>query len=848
MAHALPQDRAFERSPSGSGTVVLPVRVIETEFLGELKTTQQNYSWTRSGGLSSIFNNRVTYVFNDATTFVVSSAPGSIPETTGFTNTTLAFAVAGTFTACEHPHLALTPQRKLIAAELVALTGAERRFNDENAKVGEVNGVVFHGSGRVFLRALSPVISVPDERGESGFVLYMKGYKGKMGRGDVYEGVGISTVCMRSGHIAERRLGEIFGPSEPSWGSTATLVHDKMLYLYGHFQDASTSSESRETYLARVSLVNGSYKSQSCYSYWAGDRFATRAELLTAQKELAPVMHNAQSGAIFHTHAFASLGSAGTFVFIGSRSIEDSILRLSFARYPWGPFSADMPLLDLSKTYAEQQRRDRGCRNSARKYMFAHPQLADLRNGELVVSWTDPFPTQVHMAKLRLECGGVDTQTVLEDVQRRSRSGEAKLEPEIEYSLQRFNEAAELDPGVADRGISHSIARRRGARPLTIFPCVSGPLSTDRKALRLVHVLSAPPTLSDQPAPITTITPAITTHTTTSYHRLAQLWNLQEITNRTVPSLSPDAVAPILQIRYNLRSRRLLDRVLLHDAEAVEAEEKLREGVFERVWNHIDVLRGGWRVDVEIMDDDEEEEYGGYDVGQRRGKNGAYSRDTYVSPRYDRRFAPSKPAPVKPAPVQHREEDYDSDCSVDSTDSGPFPLGALLAAGSVHPRPSRISTIPARAARRPSFPLAWSYYPDNTLPSHSLNYTVPSDPGSETEGMSEEEAKDEGKGKGKAKRKLFSRKGLKAAFRDFKERMAGPEVGVVARKLIISGPVPLGVWEKERAMRREAKKEAQRSVRGVPGEWNAGEGSFENEEEGRDRKEKGKGRRRPGSA
>lgn len=191
----------------------------------------------------------------------------------------------------------------------------------------------------------------------------------------------------------------------------ATLLDGDFIYLYGTHNQQNCRRHMRRkagnnfvgfvenpVFVCRVSHADKSYLFPERYTYWDGETFSPpTSESKGKRPHLEPVLFNILTGTVFHTTLFSSTNE-GLFVMIGCDGSGDGKVRLKIAENPWGPWRGEGWLLDL-------ETEDRGY-TGVKSCVYAHLWASDLEQGELVLSWSEPWPGGVEMVKIGFEMVG----------------------------------------------------------------------------------------------------------------------------------------------------------------------------------------------------------------------------------------------------------------------------------------------------------------------------------------------------------------------------------------------------------------------------------------------------------
>ncbi|KAL8763973.1 MAG: hypothetical protein Q9184_000416 [Pyrenodesmia sp. 2 TL-2023] len=211
-----------------------------------------------------------------------------------------------------------------------------------------------------------------------GWTWYQKHIISKDGRDDLC-GVGVARISRnKDKQTAElscvRMPGLMFDKQMPLFGSFSALIHDDMVYLWGQ--------RGAEIFLARVT--------KDCchqfhrYEFWNGRNYVFNIE------KAKPVMTDFQQGQIFESHLF---GPRLPWVFVGVTKWADSMVMIGVASRVEGPW-------DIRPLFRAQ-----GIKQpDAYQYcVYPHPWATDRMKNELLVSWCDPWPGGVILAKVKFD-------------------------------------------------------------------------------------------------------------------------------------------------------------------------------------------------------------------------------------------------------------------------------------------------------------------------------------------------------------------------------------------------------------------------------------------------------------
>ena len=118
--------------------------------------------------------------------------------------------------------------------------------------------------------------------------------------------------------------------------------------------------------------------------------------------EFGCVMKNVQSGTVMHEQLFTERGH---FIFIGCElggcGDDKTMVKMRLADEPMGPWFGEASLFDLNTANSGNK--------GVRFGVHAHTWASDLENGEIMVSWTEPWPGSVEMARVKLAMQPMDS-------------------------------------------------------------------------------------------------------------------------------------------------------------------------------------------------------------------------------------------------------------------------------------------------------------------------------------------------------------------------------------------------------------------------------------------------------
>ncbi|KAL8978984.1 MAG: hypothetical protein Q9177_006253 [Variospora cf. flavescens] len=259
----------------------------------------------------------------------------------------------------------LQRDRKGCVVPLIGLNSDEQRFL--KAAANEKTRIAFWCFGGIV--EVTPGI---------GWTWYQKHIISPGGH-DELSGVGIARISHNksslSGELSCARMpGLMFKPGQPLFGSFSALVEDDRVYLWGQ-QDT-------DVFLARVRKEHCHQLFQ--YEFWNGSAYVSEME------KAMPVLQDFQQGQVFKSELF---GFRLPWVFVGVTKWADSMVMIGAASSIEGPW-------DIRPLF----RAEGIIKREAYQYcMYAHPWGANARQGQLLVSWCDPWPGGVILAKVTFD-------------------------------------------------------------------------------------------------------------------------------------------------------------------------------------------------------------------------------------------------------------------------------------------------------------------------------------------------------------------------------------------------------------------------------------------------------------
>ncbi|KAI9784213.1 MAG: hypothetical protein M1816_001035 [Peltula sp. TS41687] len=338
-----------------------PPKVTEMTVLGYVLDVN-NRGYSRDVGRSSILGDRVFYQFGD--TF----CKDQNGDFCGIVCHTCAIVPSvSNPTRCEYLNIATDGK----VACFVPYTTDEKGFEANTENHGRVTLWSFGGTAE-------------DSPGcGSGWCWFEKGEIYDGGR-CVPLGTGVVRVLLDTDSeldprnvIALRPAEYIFGPDEPRWGTFSTLVKDGYAYLWGHHEN--------DVLLGRVNTRQPLLK--SAYEFWNGSTYVK--DWRAAQ----PVMHGMSQGEVYRSNLFWP-GQGRDYVCIGVSSQATSKILMSVAGQLEGPWQEWFEIGDATSL---------DCPSGYRYCIYPHPWAFREQDGELMVTWCEPWPGAVIAAKLTFE-------------------------------------------------------------------------------------------------------------------------------------------------------------------------------------------------------------------------------------------------------------------------------------------------------------------------------------------------------------------------------------------------------------------------------------------------------------
>jgi len=170
-------------------------------------------------------------------------------------------------------------------------------------------------------------------------------------------------------------LSTLYQVSEPRWGAFATLVENGYIYLWGH--------HGKHIMLGRVAVMSDPFK-RSAYTFWNGEGYV--ADMDSAK----PAFSDKQHGGIYRSKLFHP-SEDKNYIFIGVGTGGDSKVIMGTAPKLEGPWE----FLNLFQATGLK------CFNPFMYCIYPHPWAFDAKEGELMVTWSEPYPGGVIAAKVK---------------------------------------------------------------------------------------------------------------------------------------------------------------------------------------------------------------------------------------------------------------------------------------------------------------------------------------------------------------------------------------------------------------------------------------------------------------
>ena len=199
------------------------------------------------------------------------------------------------------------------------------------------------------------------------------------------DGVGVARVCVEkhTGLLHVNRMNGtilgnpggsdmIFGPDEPRIGAFSTLLEGSYIYLWGTYKNSVV--------LARVPINQPHVRNE--YQYWNG------VEYVESISNAEPLMYGMLHGTVLKSSLF---GKDRPWVVIGSTCWKDSKIIVGAATSLEGPWE----LTAVAEATGIE------CWHVFRYCVYPHTWLCDETKGELAISWSERWPGNIIMAKLK---------------------------------------------------------------------------------------------------------------------------------------------------------------------------------------------------------------------------------------------------------------------------------------------------------------------------------------------------------------------------------------------------------------------------------------------------------------
>ena len=229
---------------------------------------------------------------------------------------------------------------------------------------------------RIAFWAFGGAVELDDGTGRVWFQKLVNDYNG-----DKIAGVGLAKLIPKlGGQISVQRSEDVvFEPQDLRVGTFSAIVIAGYVYLYG-------DDGNNDIFLARVpsrSDLSDCMLDRGAYTYWNGSRYAAdRAEAVA-------VFHQMSQGSVVRSRLF---GADKPYVFVGVNHFADSKVLVGASSSLEGPW-------DLVAVH-EAQGID--VHSNYRYCVYPHLWASDEERGELMVSWCEPSPGGMIMARLTL--------------------------------------------------------------------------------------------------------------------------------------------------------------------------------------------------------------------------------------------------------------------------------------------------------------------------------------------------------------------------------------------------------------------------------------------------------------
>ena len=230
---------------------------------------------------------------------------------------------------------------------------------------------------RVTLWSFGGVVEVADGTGRVWFAKTYAHKDGTMG----YIGTEVANILPQpDGRLhVERRVDTIFGSEEPRVGTFSSILSGDFIYLYG---DSGDNNIVLARVPADINKITQIYYPQH-YTYWNG------AEYVQDRSQALAVFNGVSQGSVVRTKLF---GPEMPFLFVGVGAWGSSKILMGASPHVEGPWD----LKEVSTTSGIK------IKDKYRYCIYPHIWASDEEKAELVVSWSEPYPGGVIMAKLKL--------------------------------------------------------------------------------------------------------------------------------------------------------------------------------------------------------------------------------------------------------------------------------------------------------------------------------------------------------------------------------------------------------------------------------------------------------------
>ena len=341
--------------PSSVGYAICPPMVTETQILGYVNETNGVFH-SRDIAVPFSFSGRIYLIFGD--TF----CKNSNNEYVGLVSNTAAI-IEDRAQPTKSKYLEAASDGKI--KPFIDVTPFEFMQEKRDESV------------RVALWSFGGGVEVEDGTAR---VWYAKTLAHKDGRME-YIGTGVAYIAPRfTGRLGVGRPeGLVFGPQEPRVGTFSSILNGDFIYLYG-------DNGNNNIVLARVptDIENDPLMcDKNSYMYWNG------AGYVQDPSQALAVFNGVSQGSVVRTKLF---GPEMPFLFVGNGAWGSSKILMGASPHLEGPWD----LKEVCMTSGIK------IKDKYRYCIYPHIWASDEEKAELVVSWSEPYPGGVIMARLKL--------------------------------------------------------------------------------------------------------------------------------------------------------------------------------------------------------------------------------------------------------------------------------------------------------------------------------------------------------------------------------------------------------------------------------------------------------------